>query len=100
MDYILIAVACWYLGWKARERTAMRKIEQFMQDVEEDEDNSRVLVFIEEHNDQMLVYREGDSKFLTQGKTKAEVVESLSKMFPNQTVTCDESSKNILESRS
>lgn len=90
MEYLLYVVI-WIMGavygWYARERQAERRINRMVQEVEEQieqEEDSRVSIVIEKHNDMFYIYNKANMEFMGQGKTKEEVEKILIKRYPGK----------------
>lgn len=100
MEIILLVVfgiVVWAMGvkagWDARERHARKITREFldiMQEAEEEEP-SFINITIEKHNNVFYVYDRETNEFMAQGSTKDEVETNLQKRFPGKTFGCPES---------
>lgn len=103
MEIILLVVftfVVWVIGvksgWDARERHASKITKQFldaMQDAEEEQD-SVIHITIEKHNNVFYVYDRETNEFMAQGNTQSEVETNLRKRFPGKSFGCPESVLN------
>lgn len=104
MSY-LIYIACFILGWKFREYTAVRKMTKLLnskksedEDDEEEEEVNKVPVRIERNGDMFYLYNLETQEFLAQGKSKDEIQELLKLRFGNKfTVSFHATPDNIKE---
>jgi hypothetical protein len=97
MSY-LIYLACFILGWKFREYTAVRKITKMMQEVEQaPKELNKLTVKIEKHNNVFYLYNIETNEFLTQGKSKEEIQDNLKARFGNIDMAFHATSENINE---
>ena len=100
MEIILLVVftfVVWVMGvksgWDARERHASRITKQFldaMQDAEEQEEE-QIHIIIEKHNDMLFVYDKDTKQFMAQGSSKEDVEKILVERFPGKRFACHES---------
>ena len=93
MDYLIVGLIAFYFGWLARQLVAVWRLHQFVSQAEEyiEEEQKRedkvIMVSIEKHNDQFLVYDE-NSKFLVQGTDRKDIEDKLVAMFPGKNFGC------------
>jgi hypothetical protein len=94
---VLFGIVVWALGvksgWDARERHASKITKQFldaMQDAEEDQEELLHIV-IENHNDMLFVYDKDTEQFMAQGSTREDVEKVLVERFPGKRFACHES---------
>jgi hypothetical protein len=100
MEIILLVVftfVAWVVGvksgWDARERHASKITKQFldaMQDAEEQEEE-QIHIIIEKHNDMLFVYDKETQQFMAQGTSKEDVEKVLVERFPGKRFACPES---------
>lgn len=97
MSYLMY-IACFIIGWKLREYIAIRKINKFIEKIEDEPkpDVNKIIVKMERHGDLIYVYDKEDM-FLTQGKTKQEIQDNLQKRFGNVNMVFHATSENIKE---
>ena len=75
------------VGWKARERHALRLTQQMLEGLEdkvEEEQKNKVYVTIEKHGDVIYVYDKSNSQFMAQGTNRKELEDVLSQRFPGK----------------
>ena len=93
MDYLIVALLSFYFGWLARQVVAIWRLHKFVSQAEEyieeaeKSDEKIIMVSIEKHNDQFLVYDE-NSKFLVQGINRKDIEDKLVSMFPGKNFGC------------
>ena len=85
MAYIMGASA----GWRAREHRAKEIMERVFELQEQDEED-RIHITIEQHNGMMFVYNKKDSSFMAQGKSKEELESILNSRFPGKRFAASE----------
>jgi hypothetical protein len=100
MDIILLVVMgiiVWVMGvkagWDAREKHARKITKEFldvMQEAEEEEP-SFINITIEKHNNIFYVYERDTNEFMAQGSTQKEVEANLRKRYPGKSFGCAES---------
>lgn len=95
MEFLVFAIItfCFFIygvavGWKAREKHALRLAEKLLdgleEQVEKEEAESKVQVTIEKHGDVIYVYDKKSSQFMAQGNSKSEIEDVLSQRFPGK----------------
>jgi uncharacterized protein YneF (UPF0154 family) len=102
MDIIFsfILLVLWFffglvIGYRLRERIAMRRVEETMEMLEEINEQSRVMVIVEQHDSEYFVYAQ-DGLYLTKGKTKEEISKNLKQRFPDKSFyISSESAKEV-----
>jgi murein L,D-transpeptidase YafK len=94
---VLFGIVVWALGvksgWDARERHASKITKQFldaMQDAEEEQEE-QIHIIIEKHNDMLFVYDKETKQFMAQGSSKEAVEKVLVERFPGKRFACHES---------
>jgi hypothetical protein len=79
-------------GWKAREEHARKVTEQFIDHLQQSqEDDDTIQITIEKHNNVFYVYDRHTNEFMAQGSSKNEVETNLKKRYPGKTFGCAES---------
>jgi hypothetical protein len=79
-------------GWKAREEHARKITEQFIDHLQQSqEDDDTIQITIEKHNNVFYVYDRHTNEFMAQGSSKNEVETNLKKRYPGKTFGCAES---------
>ena len=93
MDYIILALVCFAVGWVAREAVALRRVKVFLQALEEIEqeslndvkdDSIKIKVEIDDSGRFYAYYNE-DSRFLAQGDTYEALVANIKSWHPDKT---------------
>jgi len=91
MDYLLVAIFAFWIGWTLRQAVAIWKLGQFAkqleQEVKQDEEDGMIFISIEKYNGQFFVY-DKDSNFLAQGLTREEIEKKLGDLFPGRNFAC------------
>jgi hypothetical protein len=80
-------------GWDARERHARKITKEFldvMQEAEEEQEE-QIHIIIEKHNDMLYVYDKDTKQFMAQGSSKEDVEKVLVERFPGKRFACPES---------
>jgi hypothetical protein len=97
MSY-LAYIACFILGWYARQWFAVLRLNyllkehdiEFLEKPKSDIPNiPEMKIKIEKHNDIFYVYDANTDKFLTQGSTRKECVNNLTKDYPTTSIVAD-----------
>ena len=93
---VLFGFVVWVMGvksgWDARERHARKITKEFldvMQEAEEEE-SSVIQITIEKHNNVFYVYERDTNEFMAQGSTQNEVETNLRKRYPGKSFGCSE----------
>lgn len=92
MDYIILALVSFAVGWVAREVVALRRVKKFLQTLEEieqeslnvKEDSIKIKVEIDDSG-RFYAYYDEDSRFLAQGDTYEALVGNIKAWHPNKT---------------
>jgi hypothetical protein len=71
-------------GWTARERAAVKKINEMMKGVEEQVSDNLIKIIIEPSNGCYYVYALEDRTFMAQGKDRDELEDNLAKRYPGK----------------
>ena len=99
MEIILLVVftfVVWVMGvksgWDARERHAHKITKQFLDAMQEAEEEEELIhIVIEKHNDMLFVYDKDTKQFMAQGTSKEDVEKVLVERFPGKRFACPES---------
>jgi hypothetical protein len=90
MELILLVISfafVWILGiisgWNAHDRFVQKAVRGAIHELQENVENSRVRITIEEHNGMLFAYEYGTNQFMAQGKTKQELEDQLRQKFPD-----------------
>lgn len=86
MDYFIIFVFGFVSGWLALRtvvQSRVRKLRALLEQSEAESASREVMVKFTRVDDQIYAYNAETEEFLTQGTTKKEIVEALTKRFPN-----------------
>lgn len=75
-------------GWIQRERSAQKRVEQFLdrweQQTTEEVENNTIKINIEKHNNVFYVYDSEKNQFMGQGDTRATLEKALAQKFPGK----------------
>lgn len=87
--YLLFLAAGFIWGWFARERSAVKRLQQMVAEdpkatVDKLEKLNLIPIVIEQHNDTYYVYSVKDRTFMAQGKTKDVLEDNLAKRYPGK----------------
>jgi hypothetical protein len=85
--YLVIFALGFAFGWTSREAAAKRRVEQFVKQLESEEDQSDELIRIkiEKHSDVYYVYADADNgEFMAQGASMKELEDALAKRYPEK----------------
>lgn len=86
--YILLAVVFFIIGWKAREYHAIRMMNVLINQATEESMNefkSKVIdIRVEEHDDQLFVYRKDDGSYLAHARGQDDLQMMLMEKFPGK----------------
>lgn len=86
------------VGWKFREKVAMRNLKELNDVVNGGEtftkENS-IMVKVEEANNTFYIFNHDTDSFITQGNTKSEIEDTLKKMYPDKNILMKQSSLEI-----
>jgi hypothetical protein len=77
-------------GYDVREREAIKKLDGLMDAFEAEEKENTIYIKIERVNGVFFVYKEEDSSFMAQGKTKSDISKVLNERFPNKKFSANE----------
>lgn len=100
---LVYGAICFLLGWKMRERHAMRMMDNLMQEVADDtieEFKKKVInIKVEDHNGEFFVYKKDDGSYLAHGETKSKLEDILHERFPGKLFNASPEDLQKLESR-
>jgi hypothetical protein len=99
MSY-LVYIACFILGWYARQWFAVLRLNyllkehnidlpDFKEDLKSDISAPELKIKVEKHKDTFYIYDANTDKFLAQGATRTECVDKLTKEFPKFDIVAD-----------
>ena len=99
MELILLVVFTFFVwvmgvkaGWDAREKHVSKITKQFLDAMQEaEEEEEQIHIIIEKHNDMLFVYDKDTAQFMAQGTTKEDVEKVLVERFPGKRFACSES---------
>ena len=103
-SFILVFIIAFILGgkygWGLRERMAERHLTQLLKhvEIEEEQEELKMPISVEKHNDILFVYNKTTNEFLAQGKTATELSDALEKRFPGKRFECTPEHLEILNS--
>lgn len=89
----VVGVLGFFSGWKAREQTAVRRMNELMGEVQSalDEHPEVIKIVIEKHNNVYYVYDMEDKSFMAQGKDRKELEGVLASKYPGKTFAASNS---------
>jgi len=97
MELILLVVYTFIIwlggsvaGWNAREKHAKKQVERHFEQLLEQQEE-KIHIIIEKHNDMLYVYDKDTKQFMAQGSTKEAVEKILVERFPGKRFACHES---------
>ena len=97
MELILLVVftfVVWIMGavsgWNAREKHAKKQVERHFEQLLEQQEE-KIHIIIEKHNDILYVYDKDTKQFMAQGSSKEDVEKVLVERFPGKRFACPES---------
>lgn len=106
MDFLIIflvafASVIWgiTLGWKARERHAMKIAQELLDGLEEKvekQEPDRLNITIEKHGDCLYVFDRDSNQFMAQGKNREELESVLKQRFPGKTFAATQEDLGLL----
>lgn len=86
---VVVGVMSFYAGWSARERAAVRRLEEVMgvvsEHVKDEIEKTLIRISIERHNGVYYVYNMDDKSFMGQGADRKELETVLASKFPGKT---------------
>jgi len=92
---VLLGIVIWVVGvkagWDAREKHAKKITKEFLDIMQEAEEEEQIHIIIEKHNDMLYVYNKDTKEFMAQGSTKEDVEKVLVQRFPGKRFACHES---------
>lgn len=99
MDLLILFIIClsflligFNLGWRAREKAAERVVNNFMSQLQEDEqDEDFIKISIEKHNNTYYVYDKEDNSFMGQATDRKSLEDVLATRFPGKRFLADSS---------
>ena len=82
----VVGVLGFFSGWKAREETAVRRMNEIMGEVQASDDElpDVIKIVIEQHNGVYYVYDMDDKSFMAQGKDRKELEGVLASKYPGK----------------
>ena len=88
MEFITYGGILWIgmiIGWKLRERAAIRQLEQLqLEEIEEYVENKKIPITVEIVDDQWFIYKKEDGSFMAQGESWEEVTDRMAERFPEK----------------
>jgi hypothetical protein len=86
--YIIIAVVCFYIGWRARESYAKLIVSKYLDNMQESigDDSSILSIEVEKHANTYYVYNIDTNSFITQVNSKEQLFEYFKVNHPDKTV--------------
>jgi len=97
MELILLVVYTFIIwlggsvaGWNAREKHAKKQVERHFEQLLEQQEE-KIHIIIEKHNDILYVYDKDTKQFMAQGSSKEDVEKVLVERFPGKRFACTES---------
>lgn len=81
------------VGWNARElhaKSTLKKLALTLQEKLEEDEENRIRVSIELHNNHFYVYDTENNKFMAQAGTREELENILVERFPGKKFACSE----------
>jgi len=97
MELILLVVYTFIIwlggsvaGWNAREKHAKKQVERHFEQLLEQQEE-KIHIIIEKHNDILYVYDKDTKQFMAQGSSKEDVEKVLVERFPGKRFACPES---------
>jgi predicted negative regulator of RcsB-dependent stress response len=85
--YLVIFALGFAFGWTSRETAAKRRVEKFVQQLEEAEESADELIRIkiEKHGEVYYVFSDSDNnEFMAQGSSMKELEDALAKRYPEK----------------
>ena len=99
--YVVLAVVFFFIGWKMREYHAARIINRMIDQATEEsysQFKSKVIdIRVEEHDEQLFVYRKDDGSYLAHAKTKRDLETMLLEKFPGKLFNASQEDLQKLE---
>jgi hypothetical protein len=93
----VVGVLGFFSGWKAREETAVRRMNEILGEVQASDDDfpDVIKIVIEKYNNVYYVYDLENKFFMAQGNTRKELERVLAEKYPGKTFAA--SSSNLSE---
>ena len=94
----VVGVIGFFSGWVARERAAIRKIDQLMTNISDNIEEAKanfIHINIEKHSGCYYVYNVKDNSFMGQGNNRKELEDLLASKFPGKNFAA--SHENLVE---
>jgi FtsZ-interacting cell division protein ZipA len=92
---VLLGIVIWVIGvkagWDAREKHAKKITKEFLDIMQEAEEEEQIHIIIEKHNDMLYVYDKDTKQFMAQGSSKEDIEKVLVQRFPGKRFACHES---------
>lgn len=90
MEFIFILIVCgvasFFLGWKAREVAAKKAILEMIDSTNEAYKDKIINVYIEKVNNQFFLYNKDTGAFITEVKSKNELMNFIQEKYTDKTV--------------
>ena len=85
------------VGWKYREYTAMKLMEQLrLEEVEEYVENRKIAIKVEKTHGTWFIYKQEDGSFMAQGNSWEEVTDRMAERYPEKRFTIEpENAKEV-----
>jgi len=91
--YFLVFIIGTVWGWNLRERHAERKVDSFMEELDNEVkrrvSDKMIPITIEKQNGVFYAYNKDSNDFMGQGKTKQELEDILAQRFPDKKFVAD-----------
>jgi len=91
MEYLILVIVAFSLGWKTREIFAVWKSNKIIKHLEEQATEQLeeikkdfISIVIEKHEDTFFVYDMNTNTFMAQGASRKELEQKLGEMFPGK----------------
>jgi hydroxymethylpyrimidine pyrophosphatase-like HAD family hydrolase len=85
----IFATGC-VVGWKYREHTALKLMQQLqLEEVEEYVENRKIAIKVEKNHGMWFVYKEEDGSFMAQGRSWEEVTDRMAERYPEKRFTIE-----------
>lgn len=94
--FIVAFISGGVYGWNARERHAIRVLEQFRNEVSQ-ERKELIPIVVEKHNDLLFVYNQENKEFMAQGSSLDEINDALEKRYPGKKFSCSDEHLKMLK---
>lgn len=95
--YLGFFIVSFLFGWHMREYTAVKLIERREDEMRQYERTHILRTYIRYDNEMFYVYNSDNKAFLTQAKTKQQIIDFFKATYPEKRVIMDESDIELLE---